>query len=289
MCVAALQLSAAEGQWRTDLPKAQAQAKAEKKLVMLDFTGSDWCGWCIKLKNEVFDQEAFKKEAPKNFVLVELDFPQQKELPEKEKAQNEELQKKYAIQGFPSIVLLDSQGRLYARTGYQKGGPEGYLKHLDELRAKRVQRDEALAKAGKAAGVEKAKLLDQALTPLHENGALNDYGDLVKQVAELDADNKAGLKQKWEGIQRLEELQQIPRSTPPDEVLAKVDAYIKDYAPTGESKQKVFMMRGAVCGAKGDKAGMSAAFKTAIEAAPDTELGQQLAEYLKKQEAGGEK
>jgi len=278
-----------EGTWTTDFAAAKATAAKDGKDLLLDFTGSDWCGWCVKLKSEVFEQDAFKQAAPKNFVLVELDFPKQKKLPEKEAAQNEELQTKYAIQSFPSIVLLDSVGRRYARTGYQKGGPEVYLKHLEELRAQRVHRDEVLAKAEKASGVEKAKLLDQALTPLHENGMLGDYGDLVKQVAEMDADNKAGLKKKWESEQRLDELMQTPGDTPHDEILAKVDAYIKNWKPSGEEKQKVFVMRGQVCDAKGDQVGMLTAFKTAAEAAPDSELGRRLSEHLKQLEAGGEK
>ena len=70
-----LQVRGEELQWLTDVPKAQAQAKSEKKLVMLDFTGSDWCGWCIKLHNEVFSKPEFSEYAKKNLVLVEVDFP----------------------------------------------------------------------------------------------------------------------------------------------------------------------------------------------------------------------
>ena len=67
------------GNWLTDLPQAQAQAKAENKIVLLDFTGSDWCGWCIKFKKEVLDTQAFQDYAAKNVVLVEVDFPNKKD------------------------------------------------------------------------------------------------------------------------------------------------------------------------------------------------------------------
>jgi protein disulfide-isomerase len=77
-CFAVAQLHAAELAWTTDLPKAQARAKAEKKLVMLDFTGSDWCGWCIKLNKEVFNTTDFIAYASKNIVPVEVDFPNKK-------------------------------------------------------------------------------------------------------------------------------------------------------------------------------------------------------------------
>src|SRR6185369_16163584 len=94
-------------------------------------TGSDWCGWCIKLRGEVFDLDPFKAAAPKKFVLVELDYPRQKELPAELKAQNEKLQQEYKIQGFPTIYVMDAEGKPVAKTGYQAGGPEKYLEHLD--------------------------------------------------------------------------------------------------------------------------------------------------------------
>ena len=75
---ALVQAGAAEINWTTDVPKAAEKAKAEKKLVMLDFTGSDWCGWCIKLNKEIFSQPEFVEYAQKNIVAVELDFPQEK-------------------------------------------------------------------------------------------------------------------------------------------------------------------------------------------------------------------
>ena len=104
-----------EGLWQTDFEAAKSKAKAEKKLLLVDFTGSDWCGWCIKLKGEVFDKESFKTAAPKQFVLVELDFPQQKKLSDELKKQNAELQKRYKVLGFPTILVLDAEGQVVAR------------------------------------------------------------------------------------------------------------------------------------------------------------------------------
>src|SRR6266481_9627103 len=96
-CWALLQAGAAELQWNTDLAKAQAQAKKENKLVMLDFTGSDWCGWCIKLHSEVFSKPEFAEYARKNLVLVEVDFPRKKKLSAEQKKANDALQQKYRI------------------------------------------------------------------------------------------------------------------------------------------------------------------------------------------------
>jgi len=134
-CWALLQAGAEELQWLTDLPKAQAQAKKENKMVMMDFTGSDWCGWCIKLKKEVFSTSEFAKYAKDNLVLVEVDFPHKKELPEEQKKANEALQQKYNVDGFPTIVMLDGEGKKAGTiVGYL---PEKeFLAKLGELKKK---------------------------------------------------------------------------------------------------------------------------------------------------------
>jgi thioredoxin-related protein len=125
------QASAAESIWLTDLTKAQAQAKAENKIVLIDFTGSDWCGWCIKLKKEVLDTPEFKEYAAKNLVLVELDFPRNKPQTADQKKANAELSKKYNIEGYPTLVLLDKEGKEVGRLGYVKGGPKAFIEKLE--------------------------------------------------------------------------------------------------------------------------------------------------------------
>ena len=131
LCLSVLSLSAAEG-WLTDLDEGIKVAKAEKKAILVDFTGSDWCGWCIRLKKEVFDQKEFAA-VTKDFVLVELDYPQKKKQSPEEKAKNKAWAEKFAIEGYPTIMLLDAAGEPFAQTGYQAGGPVKYLAHLAEL------------------------------------------------------------------------------------------------------------------------------------------------------------
>lgn len=128
------QVHAAELNWQTDLPKAQAQAKAEHKLVMLDFTGSDWCGWCIKLNNEVFSQPEFAEYAKKNLVPVEVDFPRKKKLSPAQKSANDALGRKYNIQGYPTIIVLNSAGQKVGELGYMKGGPKAFIAELEKLK-----------------------------------------------------------------------------------------------------------------------------------------------------------
>ncbi|HXU77525.1 MAG TPA: thioredoxin family protein [Methylomirabilota bacterium] len=127
-------VDAGELQWMTDLPKAQAQAKAEHKLVMLDFTGSDWCGWCIKLDREVFSKPEFAEYAKKNLVLVEVDFPRTKKQSDELKKANQSLQEKYKIEGYPTIIVLDESGKQVGQLGYQPGGPKAFIDELNKLR-----------------------------------------------------------------------------------------------------------------------------------------------------------
>ena len=124
---------AAEG-WGDNYTKAAAQAKAENKLLLLDFTGSDWCGWCIKLNKEVFSQPEFKEYAAKNLVLMEVDFPQTKQLPANVKSQNARLQSQYKIEGYPTIIVLNGQGKKVGELGYQEGGPKAFIAALDKLK-----------------------------------------------------------------------------------------------------------------------------------------------------------
>lgn len=121
-------LSALANGWGDNYKAALATAAKENKKVLLDFTGSDWCGWCIRLKKETFDQPQFKEYADKNLVLVEVDFPQGKSLAPEVKKQNDALQEQYHVEGFPTLVLLDPQGKVIKQNvGYLAGGPKGFI------------------------------------------------------------------------------------------------------------------------------------------------------------------
>lgn len=116
--------------WNENLEKAIEQAKKENKAVLVNFTGSDWCIWCKRLSAEVFQQKEFEAYAKDNLVLVMLDFPKDIQQSQQTKEYNNKLAQKYGIQGFPTILLIDGQGKLVAQTGYQPGGAAKYVEHL---------------------------------------------------------------------------------------------------------------------------------------------------------------
>ncbi len=153
---------ASEG-WMTDFAKAKEKAKAENKSILVDFSGSDWCSWCIKLDKEVFSQEAFKAFAKDNLVLVLLDYPRDKSKMSAElQKQNEQLAKDFKVEGFPTVFILDSKGKTVAKTGYKAGGAEEYVKHLKKLigkvEAKAEEKHEAKAEEKVKAKAEAAEV-----------------------------------------------------------------------------------------------------------------------------------
>lgn len=137
ICVGALQLSAAEAEWLTNLPKAQARAKAENKIVLMEFTGSDWCPPCMKMHKEVFTDPAFIDYAKENLVLVEVDFPRKKKQSDELKKSNEALEKKYSVEGYPTVIVLDKEGKKISElVGYQPGGPKAFVASLEKIKKK---------------------------------------------------------------------------------------------------------------------------------------------------------
>lgn len=119
-----------DAKWETDFKKAQERAAAENKDMLVNFTGSDWCGWCKRLDREVFQTQTFKDFASKELVLVKVDFPRYKKQDPSQRQANDQLAKKYGVRGFPTIYLMDSNAKILLKTGYQSGGSEGYIDHL---------------------------------------------------------------------------------------------------------------------------------------------------------------
>jgi protein disulfide-isomerase len=131
---------AAESGWLTDYEAAKKQAKEQNRPILINFTGTDWCGWCIKIEKEIFSKDEFKAYAKENLVLMEVDFPEKKKQSDEVKAQNKVLDKEFKIEGYPTIFLIDAEGKkLSEDIGYRKGGAQAYVDHLKELLSKKKE------------------------------------------------------------------------------------------------------------------------------------------------------
>jgi disulfide reductase len=123
-----------EGQvWYKNLEYAKELAKKDGKHILVNFTGSDWCVWCKRLSSEVFTKPEFMDFAMKNLVLLHLDFPKSTSLPPGEESYNNSLAQKYGVKGFPTIFLLDGDGKTIKKLGYEAGGAIPYVANLSDL------------------------------------------------------------------------------------------------------------------------------------------------------------
>ena len=127
--------------WHTDLSKATDISIKENKPMFLFFTGSDWCGWCIRLQKEVFNTPEFIKWAKESVVLVELDFPRKNEQTDAVKMQNAQLQQQLQVRGYPTVWFVSAAKTTDAKvnlnalgsTGYVAGGPEKWLAAANQI------------------------------------------------------------------------------------------------------------------------------------------------------------
>lgn len=137
-------VQAQELKWETDINKAISVSNKTKKPLLLFFTGSDWCGWCIRLQKEVLKTPEFTAWAKKNAVLVELDYPRSIPQSDQIKAQNAVLQQTFGIQGYPTVYFATAtikSGKpnytAIGSTGYVPGGPKAWLAEADKILKKK--------------------------------------------------------------------------------------------------------------------------------------------------------
>jgi thioredoxin-related protein len=147
------QESASGQTWHTDIMKADQISKASGKPIFAFFTGSDWCGWCIRLQKDVFSKQSFTDWAKKNVVLLELDFPRRKQLPQELAEQNMGLQQALQVRGYPTIWLLylekdPATNKINLNTLGSLGYPSGAIKGQEEVKFLE-EANQILAKAKK--------------------------------------------------------------------------------------------------------------------------------------------
>lgn len=135
-----LSIQSQELKWETNIDKAMEVSNKTKKPMLLFFTGSDWCGWCIRLQNEVLKTPEFAKWANDNVVLVELDFPRRTPQAPELQQQNQGLAQAFQIAGYPTIWLVTGSKKdgktnfeQLGKTGYVAGGPATWIEGADQI------------------------------------------------------------------------------------------------------------------------------------------------------------
>lgn len=280
---AALALSAglttqapAELKWLHDFEEGQKAAAEAGKPLLVDFTGSDWCHWCIQLKDEVFSKPEFEA-ISEEYVLVELDFPQAEgALTPEQRAKNEALAEKFMVKGFPTVILFDGTGRPYARTGYEAGGPEAYLAHLAE-----ISKPWKTLQAAEDDGTRKDALIAFLQTlPGEEIEAR--YTAELEQLKKLDPEDRSGLLADIANSKKMalfeDGVEKNLQAGDFDKVLAITDAFLEENKPEGEQKQHILMAKVMVYVEQDDQEKAFALLDEMATLAPESELSTNLDE-----------
>lgn len=279
--------------WVDDYDEALSLAELTGKDMLVDFSGSDWCRWCIKLDEEVFSHNEFIDEARKDFILVLLDFPDKKENRAKIRnpKRNAEIKAKFKVNGYPTVLLLDKKGNPYARTGYREGGPAAYTKHLNHLKESHSRMKSLLEKAGEAGSGQAAALLKvfeyiEGLEELDFGYNLSvGFPDLSKQAVrafELDPENESGLKSKAVNFLLADAQNKLQVERDPEGALTLVEGILQKHTFADKEREiwAQYLAGTACLQAKGDKKKALGHYNRALELGPENP---RLADFLKKQ------
>lgn len=227
-------------EWLADLPAAQQRADEQGKLILADFTGSDWCGWCIRLKKNVLDTPEFEQFAAARFIPLEIDLPQRKAIPAAQLTANKALVTRYNIDGFPTILVLTPDGTVVGGFG---GG-------LPNVAAAREPLEAALANARTYAEATRATTPAEQLSAL-----LRVYRDIPEDVRKhadalreriiaLDPEDNSGLRRERETALLRESIsQQLRQAKDPETMLSILDKSLNNNQLPADDKADLLSLK----------------------------------------------
>ncbi len=274
------------------LREALPIAKSQKRTIILNFTGKEWCPACIYLRTKIFASDEFIKAAGDKYVEAEVIFPRLPEavraLGQGKMAANERLLNEYHItSGFPTMVLHDEAGLPFAVIVGARRTPAEFLKELDDAQALRAKRDAAFAKAADLQGIERAKLLVEGLNALPVN-CRSRYDAVVNEINAADPENTLGYKDVLlapklyaEQIEKLTRLMQsFTNHTDEKELRSQLEALrqFRDTTPNlqPEVDQMLWCATADVHALLREYEQMTECTRKAIQAAPDSERAPRL-------------
>lgn len=274
-------LSSAEGyKWLIDFEEAKKKAQKEGKSIFMNFTGSDYCLPCKALDANVFSKEIFQTEMSKHVIFLKLDSPADtSKQSQKEIEQNRKLVEEFSVAGPPTLFLADAKGKPYWKTiGYAQQTAEDYTGNLKKKVSILQVRNSALAKAEKADGLAKAKLLAEGLNHIHEDLLFTFYKPQVDELLKLDKTEDKSISAKYLALKRApqiaEKLQEILlKEAPAEELLKLLDGLIEEEKPVGIVLQEALYWKGAALFQSGKKEAARKIFEDIVKAGPDTMVG----------------
>lgn len=200
MSLAAAVAPAFAAEWMTDMDAAKQKAAAENKAVLVDFTGSDWCGYCIQLKKNVFDKPDFDAYAKDKFVLLEVDVPRNPKFDKEQLKKNRELCEQFNVSGYPTILVLTPQGDVAGGFVGGRSGLDSVKQALDPALANA----KALEAASKLTGEEQVKALAACYKALPDD-VKESAKALRERILSVDTNDISGLQAEVKAEQQLDE------------------------------------------------------------------------------------
>jgi thiol-disulfide isomerase/thioredoxin len=254
--------------WLLEFEEGRAAAIHEGKDLLIDFGGSDWCAPCAWLKERVLSRPEFIGLASGRFVLVDIDLPFRSPIAADRKKRYEDLQERFGIRSFPSLVLATSDGRAYARATYRERfqAPEEYWKHLAPLVERGARLREALARVGTVQERAKAGALAEALAEVDPRFVPLFFADLVADLRSLDPADSTGYLAHLDGRKALDDLQAKLDLRKASIEPKEVDALIARDKLRGESLQEALVLRAAGEVLAGDDARALGTFSSVLDA-----------------------
>lgn len=231
--LAAIIAPAMGAEWQTDFEAAKQQAAAENKAVLLNFTGSDWCGYCIRMKAAVLDTPEFAEYVKDRFVLVEVDLPRRNVLSAEEIEKRQELCREYEVRGFPTFLVVDATGEVL--DGFTGGRPD--FESMKPYLHNGLARRHMLAEARKLAGLDRANALMQIYRDFPKNFA-KAAAALRMEIAAHDPQDTTGLQRQAEADAQMQALYKEVAACGRDyQAMTKVfDAYIAKALPANKER-----------------------------------------------------
>jgi len=266
--------------WVGNLNDAKKAAAAQKKDMLIYFSGSGWDSGTKKIESEVFDNEEFKKEAPKSYVLLNFDFPRDFRK-DPASAPKVKIGESYGIGRLPTVILADQDGRPYSITGYKKGGAESYLKYLASLKENGAKIQKALADAAGQNGEEKAKSLISAVELTPRSAWETHYAKELEEIKKADPEGKTGFIASIEKEKAVKEeraqYQKLFAAKNYDEVIKNATASLG--ALKGEDAQRVIMYKIQALAGQKKYAEAKAELDVMGKMAPETTMGKSVDRY----------
>lgn len=284
MAICTPQPARAIGVWHRDYASGLAEARAEGKMLLVVFTGTDWIEICTKFYDEILGDPAFIEKVAGKFALVKLEFPQNNQLPRGEAAERAVLREAYRVRGFPTVILADAEGRPFGINGYQPVGAEDYAGQILAVEMTHREGLAAAAKAGEADGLEKAKALSRAIPDLPGTLLARFYRPEMEAVLAADPGDSLQLGETFRGLladaEFNRQLQLLAKDAKWEDMIALTDRHIEDQKLSGASLQGALLNRAGFEQRAGKGGVALETLRKVVDLDKDSEPGQEAARIL---------